>query len=298
MKTLITGASGLVGSALVESLFKKGHTIRCLQRNKARDENMIWDTGALHTDRSDQAAFDVVIHLAGENVAGGRWDAARKERILRSRVDGTRQLVDYISQPQNKPKVFLCASATGYYGDCGSRDVDERSPQGSGFLAEVCRQWEAEAARAEQAGIRVVKLRFGMILSPKGGALHKMLAPFKAGLGGVVGSGEQFISWTAMKDLTAIVHFLIEQNSASGPYNVISPTPVTNRAFTKTLGEVLGKPTFLPVPAFLVRLIFGEMAGEMLLSSCKAMPTRLLEAGYRFQEEDLRHTLVSCILAQ
>jgi len=298
MKTLITGASGLVGSALVESLFKKGHTIRCLQRNKARDEGVIWDTGALHTDRSDQTPFDVVIHLAGENVAGGRWGAARKERILRSRVDGTRQLVDYISQPQNRPKVFLCASATGYYGDCGSRDVDERSPQGSGFLAEVCRQWEAEAARAEQAGIRVINLRFGMILSPKGGALHKMLAPFKAGLGGVVGSGEQFISWTAMKDLTAIVHFLIEQDSASGPYNVISPTPVTNRAFTKTLGEVLGKPTFLPVPAFLVRLIFGEMAREMLLSSCKAMPTRLLEAGYRFQEEDLRHTLVSCILAQ
>ncbi len=298
MKILITGASGLVGSALVESLFKKGHTVRGLQRNKERDERRIWDTGALHPDKADQAPFDVVIHLAGENVAGGRWNAARKERILRSRVDGTRQLVDYISQPQNKPKVFLCASAAGYYGDCGSKDVDERSPLGAGFLAEVCRHWEEAAARAEQAGIRVVNLRFGMILSPKGGALHKMLPPFKAGLGGVVGNGEQFISWIAMRDLTEIVHFLIEKDSASGPYNVVSPTPVTNRAFTKTLGAVLGKPTFLPAPAVLVRLIFGEMAREILLSSCKAMPARLLEAGYRFQEEDLRHTLASCVLGQ
>lgn len=298
MKTLITGATGLVGSALVEYLFKKGHTIRCLQRNKNTTGGSFWDTQALSQDGEDQTAFDVVIHLAGENVAGGRWDSARKERILRSRVDGTRQLVDYISQEKNRPKVFLCASATGYYGDCGSRDIDERSPLGTGFLAEVCRQWEEEAMRAEQAGIRVAIMRFGMILSPKGGALHKMLPPFKAGFGGVVGNGEQFISWTPMKDLTEIAHFLIVNESTRGPYNVISPNPVTNRAFTKTLGDVLGKPTILPVPAFLVQLIFGEMARETLLSSCKAKPARLLEAGYRFQEEDLRRTLVSCILGQ
>lgn len=296
MKTLITGASGLVGSALIESLFKKGHTIRCLQRNKSKNLQQLWDASVFQPETDNQAPFDVVIHLAGENVAGGRWNAARKEKILRSRVDGTRQLVDILSEPQNRPKVFLCASATGYYGDCGNRDVDERSPLGSGFLADVCRQWEEAAARAEQAGIRVVYLRFGMILSPKGGALHKMLPAFKAGLGGVVGSGEQFISWTPMNDLTEIVHFLIVNETTRGPYNVIAPTPVTNRAFTKTLGEVLGKPTIFPAPAFLVRLIFGEMADEMVLSSCKARPTRLLEAGYRFQEEDLRHTLVSCVL--
>ncbi len=298
MKTLITGASGLVGSALVESLFKKGHVIRCLQRNKEQDKAHIWDTAGLSSANGDQRPFDIVIHLAGENVASGRWTAARKERILRSRVDGTRQLIDYLSLPPNRPKVFLCASATGYYGDCGKREVDERSPLGSGFLAEVCRQWEEEADRAEQAGIRVVKLRFGMILSPNGGALHKMLIPFKVGLGGVVGNGEQYISWTAIQELTEIVHFLIENDSASGPYNVISPAPVTNRVFTKTLGELLGRPTFLPAPAFLVRLIFAEMAQEMLLASCKAMPARLLEAGYQFQEVDLRRVLTSCIHGQ
>ena len=295
MKILISGASGLVGSALVEFLFKKGHVIQCLQRNKAKDPERIWDTSILEGDKPDQAPFDAVIHLAGENVAGGRWDAARKERILRSRVDGTRQLVDALSKLQNRPKVFLSASATGYYGDCGNREVDERSPLGSGFLAEVCHQWEEEALRAEQAGIRVVLLRFGMILSPKGGALHKMLPAFKAGFGGVIGSGEQYISWTPIKDLTEIVHFLMTSETASGPYNVIAPTSVTNRTFTKTLGEVLGRPTFFPAPAFLVRLIFGEMADEMVLSSCKAKPTRLIEAGYTFHEEDLRRTLMSSL---
>ena len=294
MKILITGASGLVGSALVESLFKKGHIIRCLQRNKGRIENRIWETSTLPMEKGDPP-FDVVIHLAGENVAGGRWNEARKEKILMSRVDGTRQLVDYISQPQNRPKVFLCASAAGDYGNCGDREVTERSPLGTGFLAEVCREWEEEAARANEAGIRVVNLRFGMILSSRGGALQKMLPAFKAGLGGVLGDGEQYISWIAMEDLTAIVNFLMETNSASGPFNVVSPYPVTNRAFTKTLGAVLGKPTILPAPAFLIRLLFGEME-EMLLGSCKAMPARLLEAGYKFQEEDLRQTLASCIL--
>lgn len=295
MKTLITGASGLVGSALVEALFKKGHVIHCLQRNKGKDPEKIWDTSALQTGTGDQEPFDAVIHLAGENVAGGRWDAARKDRILRSRVEGTRQLVDALSALRKKPKVFLCASAAGYYGDCGDREVDERSPLGSGFLADVCRQWEEEAARAGQAGIRVVNMRFGLILSPKGGALHKMLPAFKAGLGGVVGSGEQYISWISINELTEIVHFLIVNESASGPYNFITPTPVTNRIFTKTLGEVLGKPTILPAPAFLVKLIFGDMAQETLLSSCRAKPARLLEAGYQFREDDLRRTLEYCV---
>lgn len=297
MKILITGASGLVGSSLVESLFKKGHTIRTLRRHKEKSWGKLWDTDALDADE-DQSPFDAVIHLAGENVANGRWDAARKEKIIRSRVDGTWELVDYICQPHKKPKVFLCASATGFYGNCGTTIVDERSPLGTGFLADVCRQWEETAAKAAQSGIRVANMRFGMILSSRGGALHKMLPPFKVGLGGVVGGGEQFISWIGMRDLTEIVNFLLENDSLNGPVNVVTPTPVTNRAFTKTLGEVLKKPTIFPAPAFLVRLLFGEMADEMLLNSTRVMPIRLLEAGYHFQDEDLRHTLISCILGK
>ena len=294
MKILISGASGLVGSSLVESLFKKGHTIRPLQRHKEKNWGRLWDTDALD-DAADPAPFDVVIHLAGENVSGGRWNAARKEKILRSRVDGTWELVDYISEPRRRPKVFICASAVGYYGNCGDTIVDERSPLGSGFLADVCRQWEETAAKAELAGIRVVSLRFGLILSPRGGALHKMLPPFRTGLGGVVGSGDQYISWIGIRDLTEIVQFIIENESLSGPVNVVTPTPVTNRVFSKTLGKVLNRPTIMPAPAFLVRLLFGEMADEMLLSSARVMPARLLEAGYRFQDEDLGQTLISCI---
>jgi uncharacterized protein (TIGR01777 family) len=294
MKILITGASGLIGSSLVESLFKKGHTIRSLRRHKEKNWGKLWDTESLDT-AEDQSPFDAVIHLAGENVANGRWNAKRKEQILRSRVDGTWELVDYISQPGKRPKVFICASATGYYGSCGDTVVDERSPAGSGFLADVCRQWEETAAKAELAGIRVVNLRFGMVLSPRGGALHKMLPAFKAGVGGVIGSGEQFVGWIGMRDLTEIVHFVIENDSLSGPFNVVTPNPVTNRTFVKALGEVLKKPTIFPAPAFLVRLLFGEMADETALASCRVMPAKLLEAGYRFQEEDLRQVLSSCV---
>ncbi|KAB2889920.1 MAG: TIGR01777 family protein [Desulfobulbaceae bacterium] len=294
MKILITGASGLIGSSLVESLFKKGHTIRSLRRHKEKNWGRLWDTESLDT-AEDQSPFDAVIHLAGENVANGRWNAKRKEQILRSRVDGTWELVDYISQPGKRPKVFVCASATGYYGNCGDAVVDERSPAGSGFLAEVCRQWEETAAKAELAGIRVVNVRFGMVLSPRGGALLKMLPAFKAGLGGVIGSGEQFIGWIGMRDLTEIVSFVIENDSLSGPFNVVTPNPVTNRTFVKTLGEVLGKPAIFPAPAVLVRLLFGEMADEMVLSSCRVMPAKLLDAGYRFQEEDLRQVLAACV---
>jgi uncharacterized protein len=294
MKILISGASGLVGSSLVESLFERGHTIRPLQRHKEKSWGRLWNTDELDAAANPEP-FDAVIHLAGENVASGRWTAARKEKILRSRVDGTWELVDYISQLNKKPKVLICASATGYYGNCGDTIVDEQSPLGSGFLAEVCRQWEETAAKAGLAGIRVVNTRFGMILSPRGGALHKMLPPFRLGLGGVVGNGEQYISWISIRDLTEIVQFIIDHDSLSGPVNVVTPTPVTNRDFTRTLGKALNRPTIMPAPAFLVRLLFGEMADEMLLNSTRAMPTRLLEAGYRFQDVDLGRTLLSCI---
>ncbi|KGO35578.1 MAG: TIGR01777 family oxidoreductase [Desulfoprunum sp.] len=293
MKILITGASGLVGSALIESLFKLGHTIRPLRRHRNKTWGRLWDTASLDAD-ADQSPFDVVINLAGENVANKRWNARQKELILRSRVDSTWELVDYISQPGRRPKLLICASATGYYGNCGDAIVDERSPSGSGFLAEVCRQWEETAAKAEQAGIRVVFLRFGMVLSPRGGALFKMLPAFKAGLGGVIGSGNQYIGWISINDLADIVGFVMENEGLQGAFNTVSPIPVTNRVFVKTLGEVLGRPTIMPAPAFLVRLLFGEMADEMVLSSCRVVPTRLLEAGYRFKEQDLRQVLASC----
>ena len=293
MKILLTGASGLVGSALIESLFKEGHTIRPLRRHKGKNWGRLWDTEALDAD-ADQSPFDVVINLAGENVAGKRWNAQQKEKILRSRVDSTWELVDYISQPGKRPKLLICASATGYYGNCGDALIDERSPAGSGFLAEVCRQWEETAAKAELAGIRVVVLRFGMVLSPHGGALLKMLPAFKAGLGGVIGTGNQYIGWISINDLAGIVKFVIANEALHGPFNTVTPAPVTNRVFVKTLGGVLRRPTIMPAPAFLVRLLFGEMADEMVLSSCRVIPTRLLEAEYRFQEEDLRQVLTAC----
>lgn len=293
MKILITGASGLVGSALIESLFKEGHTLRPLRRHKDKTWGRLWDTGALDAE-ADQSPFDVVINLAGENVASKRWNAQQKEKILRSRVDSTWELVDYISQPGKRPKLLICASATGYYGNCGDAIIDERSPAGSGFLAEVCRQWEETAAKAELAGIRMVVLRFGMVLSPHGGALFKMLPAFKAGLGGVIGSGNQYIGWISINDLAGIVSFVIANEALHGAFNTVTPAPVTNRVFVKTLGEVLRRPTIMPAPAFLVRLLFGEMADEMVLSSCRVIPTRLLEAGYRFQEEDLRQVLTAC----
>jgi hypothetical protein len=293
MKILITGASGLVGSALIESLFKLGHTIRPLRRHRNKTWGRLWDTASLDAD-ADQSPFDVVINLAGENVANKRWNARQKELILRSRVDSTWELVDYISQPGRRPKLLICASATGYYDNCGDAIVDERSPSGSGFLAEVCRQWEETAAKAELAGIRVVFLRFGMVLSPRGGALFKMLPAFKAGVGGVIGSGNQYIGWISINDLADIVGFVMENEGLQGAFNTVSPIPVPNRVFVKTLGEVLGRPTIMPAPAFLVRLLFGEMADEMVLSSCRVVPTRLLEAGYRFKEQDLRQVLASC----
>jgi hypothetical protein len=293
MKTLITGCSGLVGNALVEFLFARGHSIQCLKRNQASEHHHFWATQALPT--TTESVFDTVIHLAGENVAEGRWSTDRKQRILTSRVEGTRQLVDYISTLAEKPKVFLCASAVGYYGHSMDRIFDENSPLGEGFLADVCDQWEKETHRLSALGIRIVNLRFGMVLSPKGGALHKMAPPFKAGLGGVIGNGQQFISWISIRDLVAIVDFLINQPHINGPVNVVSPIPTTNRALTENLGKALNRPTLFRIPAFLVRLLFGQMADEMLLASTRATPRVLLEADYNFQDQSLEAVLRYCL---
>jgi len=296
MKTLITGSSGLVGSALVEYLFKQGHTIECLKRNRVADADNFWATTDLSA--GSDSMFQTVIHLAGENVAQGRWTPRKKQQILLSRLEGTKGLVDYISTLQEKPSVFLCASAIGYYGSRDEEILDENSSLGKGFLADVCRQWERETERLVTMGVRVVNLRFGMILSPKGGALHKMIPPFQARLGGVVGSGKQYISWISIRDLVQIVGFLIDRDHISGPVNVVSPIQTTNEGLTKALGKALNRWTPFTIPTFMVRLVFGQMADEMLLSSSRVTPKILLESGYEFTDQSLDAVLKFCIEKQ
>jgi len=292
MKTMITGCSGLVGSALIESLFKNGHSIQCLKRDTTPDSHHFWDTDSLPQDQN--SGFDAVIHLAGENVANGRWTKKKKEEILNSRLDGTRELIDYVSLLARKPKVFLCASAIGYYGNRGNELLDETSSLGVGFLAEVCRQWEKDTQRLTSLGVRIVNLRFGMILSPNGGALNKMVPPFKARLGGVVGSGEQHISWVSIRDVVSIIDFITKNESMSGPVNIVSPIQTTNKELTKTLGKVLNRPTLFKVPASAARLIFGQMADEMLLTSCRVTPQKLIQAGYQYTDQSLEAVLRYC----
>ena len=293
MRLLLTGATGLIGSELIGDLHSHGYDIRCLQRNKAKNAKSFWNTNEV--DPNDGEPFSAVIHLAGENVAKGRWTRKLKERILQSRVEGTRQLVDYLATLTPRPESLLCASAVGYYGNRGDEALSETSGLGGGFLADVCKQWEAESRRAEKLGVRVINLRFGMVLSPNGGALHKMLPPFKAGLGGPIGKGETYMSWVSVRDIAGIVNFILSTNTLKGPVNVVSPHPVTNREFTEALAKVVGKPARLPAPPFALRLIFGEMADEMLLTSCRVYPDKLRSAGYVFQDTSLTETLRSCI---
>jgi uncharacterized protein len=293
MKTLITGSSGLVGSTLVEYLFQKGHSLQCLKRSQNADTNHFWVVDQLPESSDD--AYQTIIHLAGENVAQGRWTEKKKQQILMSRVDGTRELINYISSLNQKPRVFLCASAVGYYGSRDDEILDENSSLGQGFLAEVCRQWEKETQRLASMGVRVVNLRFGMVLSPKGGALHKMIPSFRAGLGGVIGSGKQYISWISIRDLVKIVNFVINSDHIRGPVNVVSPIQATNAELTKTLGRSLNRPTPFRIPAFVVRLLFGQMADEMLLSSTRVTPKVLLESGYEFRDQSLEAVLGYCV---
>jgi len=292
MKTLITGASGLVGNALVDYLFKNGHSIQCLKRNADPNNNTFWATQSIPA--KTESTFDAVIHLAGKNVAQGRWSVRKKNDILMSRVNGTRELIDYISLLPQKPKVFLCASAVGFYGNRGDEILDESSSPGDGFLADVCRQWEGETLRLNNMGVRVVNLRFGMILSPKGGALKKMVPPFRMRLGGIIGSGKQYISWISIRDLVKIVDFIITRENIKGPVNMVSPIQVTNRQFTESLGKTLNRPTLFKVPAILAKLLFGQMADEMLLTSTRVTPKVLLESGYEFIDQSLDAVLSHC----
>lgn len=296
MKVLVSGASGLVGSALVPILTTSGHEVVRLVRSEPRpgEAEVRWDPAAGHIDRDGLAGIDAVVHLAGETLMG-RWTSAKKQRIRDSRAKGTRLLAETLASLEQPPGVFVSASAVGYYGDRGEDELTEENPPGAGFLAEVCREWEAATQPAADKGIRVVNLRSGVVLSPAGGALAQLLLPFRLGLGGRVGSGNQYMSWIALDDEIGAIHHALMTDSLQGPVNLVSPNPVTNREFTKTLGRVLGRPTIFPLPAFAARLVLGEMADELLLASQRARPGRLQATGFqsRFPELEvaLRHLL-------
>jgi uncharacterized protein len=291
MRIAIAGASGLVGSALIPSLEADGAEIIRLVRSSPRANEVEWHPNQDEVDPAKLDGFDAVINLAGENIAEGRWTDEKKRKIRDSRVHGTHLLSEAIAKTARKPQVFLCASATGIYGDRDDEILTEQSDSGGGFLAGVCREWEKATEPASKAGVRVVNLRFGPILAREGGMMEKMLTPFKMGLGGKVGSGKQYISWVAIDDAVNAIVLALKNNSIRGPLNIVSPNPVTNEKFTKTLGEVLSRPTVMAMPAFAARLAFGEMADEMLLVSQRVMPKRLKDAGFVFQDAELEPAL-------
>jgi uncharacterized protein (TIGR01777 family) len=291
---LITGASGLIGSTLVEYFVNEGHSIFSLQRNKNNDSGSFWNFDRLN-GQGASLVFDAVIHLAGENIANGRWTRKKKERILKSRINGTRELVEYCSSLDHKPDVFICASAIGYYGNQGETVLDETSVTGTNFVAEVCREWEKASKSAEAAGIRVVNARIGMVLSGKGGTLSTMLPSFKLGIAGIVGNGKQYVSWIDIRDIVSIAHFIINDQTISGPVNLVSPQPVTNYEFTKTLGKIVKKPTVMKMPAFVARAVFGQMGTELVLSSTRVMPKLLTDKGYSYVAANLEESLTHCL---
>ena len=297
LNVAITGATGMIGSALAALLTTGGHqVIRLVRGDKpAQQDEAKWDatTGLLEPEKLE--GIDAVIHLAGENVAGGRWTDARKRRILESRSMATRVLCESLARLKNPPRTLISGSAIGYYGDGGERQLDETSASGSGFLAQVCREWEASTKPAELAGIRVVHARIGIVLSPRGGALAKMLTPFKLGMGGPIGNGRQFMSWISLDDAVSAMHHLLMHEEITGPVNLVAPNAVTNREFGKAVGRVLHRPAFAPLPAFIARLAFGQMADEILLAGARVMPSRLLDSQFAFRDPTLEESLRWCL---
>ena len=291
MKVLIAGASGLIGSALIPSLKSDGAEVTRLVRSTPKPGEIEWHPNQDTMDPARLEGFEAVINLAGENVAGGRWTEELKRKIHDSRVNGTHLLSEAMAKLAQRPRVFLCASATGFYGDRDDEVLDEHSDSGGGFLAGVCREWEQATEPALAAGVRVVNLRFGVILAREGGMIAKLLTPFKMGMGGKVGSGKQIISWVAIDDAVSAIKLALNEETFRGPVNVVAPNPVTNEVFTKTLGHVLSRPTALAMPAFAARLAFGEMADEMLLTSQHVVPKRLTDAGFQYQYPELEAAL-------
>jgi uncharacterized protein (TIGR01777 family) len=290
MNVLVTGASGFIGSALVASLRAEGHEVRALTRGApAGPSEFRWDPRSGSIEPAALEALDAAVHLAGETL-DGRWTPAKKERILRSRVDGTRTLSDVLARLERQPRVLVTASAVGVYGDRGDEVLTEQSQPGSGFLAGVVEQWESASAGAEAAGVRVVRLRFGVVLAPTGGALRRLLLPFRLGLGGRLGNGRQWMSWISLDDAIRAIEHALATDALAGAANAVAPSPVTNAGLTKALARTLRRPAVLPVPAPILRLVLGEFAGD-LLGSIRALPARLAKSGFEFSDPEVEPAL-------
>jgi len=289
---VISGASGLVGTRLRKLCDAQGRPhLSLVRRAPASEHESEWDPrrGLLESRALEGAA--AVVHLAGESIASGRWGADRKRRLRESRILGTRLIAETLARLPRPLPAFVSASAIGYYGDSGDALVDETSDSGAGFLAELCRAWESAAAPARAAGVRVVHPRLGVVLASEGGMLAQLLLPFRMGVGGVVGSGRQVLSWIALQDAAAALLHLVDQSQLSGPINVVAPAPATNTEFTRALGHVLGRPTILPLPSFAVRALFGEMGRELLLAGQRVSPQKLLDSGFHFEVDELEAAL-------
>jgi uncharacterized protein (TIGR01777 family) len=293
MKIVVAGASGLVGTALVAALQRDGHVVHRLVRRAAKTADEItWDPARGEIDRRRIDGVDAVVNLAGENLGAGRWTEARRGRIFRSRIDATRTLVAAMLGVATRPTVFLSASAVGFYGDRGDDVVTESSGPGRGFLPEVCQAWEGAAQRAEEAGVRTVRLRFGVVLAAEGGALAKMLPLFRLGLGGPLGSGRQWMSWISLEDAVGAIRHALRDERVRGPVNVVAPGPVKNADFTRELARAVRRPAFLPAPAWALRFVLGKgMADEALLGSTRAEPRVLERTGYAFRHPTLAAAL-------
>ena len=295
MHIAITGATGMIGRKLTAFLRPQGHQITVITRrasfSQPQTSVIIWDPALNYIKIEQLEGFDVIIHLTGSNV-GEYWSPEHKKDILESRVRSTRLLCESLLKVVSKPRLMICASAIGFYGNHPPQEVlDEESRPGEGFLADVCRQWEEETNILSQAGIRIVRMRLGVVLSKTGGALAKMWLPFQMGIGGILGNGRQMMSWVALDEIPYVVDHLIKTDKMSGVVNVVSPQPVSNAQFTKILGQVMRRPTVLPVPAFVIRSLFGEMGQNLLLEGAHVIPRRLQESGYQFRFADLKEAL-------
>jgi hypothetical protein len=292
MQILVSGSTGLIGRALVAHLREAGHEVTRLVRPRSPDsaDGIEWDPAAGRLDADQLEGFDAVVHLAGESI-NQRWTASTKERIRRSRVQGTELLAGTLADLDDPPEVLVSASAVGYYGDRGDEWLPEDAGPGELFISDVCEQWEAASQAATENGVRVVNIRTGVVLSDEGGALPQMLPPFKLGLGGKLGSGDQFVPWVAREDVVGAIAFLLDHEELSGPVNVCAPNPVRNSELTDALGDVLGRPTVFFVPGFGIRLLFGQMGEELLLASDRVRPAKLAEAGFEWEYEELRPAL-------
>ncbi len=296
MITLVTGSTGLIGSAVVDALREAGHEVYRLIRppRQAGADEILWDPMEGSIDMSKLRGCDAVIHLAGESIAG-RWTAAKRKRIYDSRVNGSRLLCDYIAEMDSRPRVFISASGVGYYGDQGERLLTEEAAMGEGFLCKVAGDGEAACRRADEFGVRTVHTRLAMVLSKAGGALPKMLPAFKLNLGGPLGGGKQYMPWVSIDDVVSVIMFALENSAIEGPVNVVSPQAVTNREFSQALARTLHRRCIFSVPEFVLKLMFGDMARELLLFSTRAVPQKLLDAGFEFKYADLAEALAATL---